>query len=274
MASIPSRAGTPDTARNAQVGAPRADTRSMDIFSVVGIVLALVSLLGGTVLKGAGLASLWSPAAFVIVIVGTMAAILLQTPMAVFKRALAIAGWAFRPPVTDRQALVEQMLEWSNSSRRQGLLWLESQVEAQDDPFVRKGLQMLVDGVEPEAIRHMLEIEMDGEEHTDLAATKVFEGMGIYAPTLGIVGAVLGLMAVMQNLADPSKLGPGIAAAFTATVYGIASANLLFLPLASKLKSVIARRSGERQLVIEGLIAIAQGENPRNIESRLAGFLH
>ncbi len=246
----------------------------MDVFSIVGLVLALVSVLGGTVLKGSGLAALWSPAAFVIVIVGTLAAVLLQTPVAVFRRAMRIARWTLKPPVTDRQAMVEQLLEWSNSSRRQGLLWLEDQVAAQPDPFVRKGLQMLVDGVEPEAIRHMLELELHGEETQDLAATKVFEGMGIYAPTLGIVGAVLGLMAVMQNLADPSKLGPGIAAAFTATVYGIASANLLFLPMANKLRSVIARRSGERELVIEGLIAIAQGENPRNIEARLAGFLH
>ena len=186
---------------------------------------------------------------------------------------LAIAGWAFRPPVTDRQALVEQMLEWSNSSRRQGLLWLESQVEAQDDPFVRKGLQMLVDGVEPEQIRHMLEIDLGSQEHHDLAAAKVFEGMGIYAPTLGIIGAVFGLIAVMKNLADPSKLGHGIAAAFTATIYGIASANLFFLPIAAKLKSVIARRTGEREMIIEGLIAIAQGENPRNIEARLNGYL-
>ncbi|MGY0632979.1 flagellar motor protein [Luteimonas sp. A478] len=246
----------------------------MDILSLIGILLGLFSILGGTMLKGAGLASLWSPAAFAIVIVGTVAAIFLQTPGPVFSRALKIARWTFQPPVADRRVLVDQLLEWSNASRRQGLLWLENQVEEQSDPFVRKGLQMLVDGVEPEAIRHMLEIEMAGEETQDLAATKVFEGMGVYAPTLGIVGAVLGLMAVMQNLADPSKLGPGIAAAFTATVYGIASANLLFLPMASKLKSVIHRRSGERELVIEGLIAIAQGENPRNIEARLVGFLY
>jgi len=267
MAAVPPGAG-------AQVRRPRADTVRMDIFSIVGLVLALLSVVGGTMLKGSGIAALWSPAAFVIVIVGTMAAILLQTPVKVFRRAMRIARWTLKPPVADRQALVEQLLEWSNASRRQGLLWLEDQVAAQPDPFVRKGLQMLVDGVEPEAIRHMLELELHGEETQDLAATKVFEGMGVYAPTLGIVGAVLGLMAVMQNLADPSKLGPGIAAAFTATVYGIASANLLFLPMAAKLKSVIARRSGERELVIEGLIAIAQGENPRNIEARLAGFLH
>ena len=246
----------------------------MDIFSVAGIVLAVVALLGGSVLKGAGLGALWSPAAFLIVMVGTVASILLHTPAPVFKHAMHIAGWVIKPPVSDRAALIAQLLEWSNVSRKQGLLGLESHVEAQTDPFLKKGLQMLVDGVEPEAIRHMLEIDLQGEEHNDLAAAKVFEGMGIYAPTLGIVGAVLGLIAVMKNLADPSKLGVGIAAAFTATIYGIASANLFFLPMAAKLKSVIGRRSGERELAIEGLIAIAQGENPRNIEARLAGFLH
>ena len=135
-------------------------------------------------------------------------------------------------------------------------------------------LQMLVDGVEPESIRHMMEIDLNGQEHQDLAAAKVFEAMGIYAPTLGIIGAVFGLIAVMKNLADPSKLGHGIAAAFTATIYGIASANLFFLPIASKLKSVIGGRSREQEMIIEGLIAIAQGENPRNIEAKLAGFLH
>ena len=165
-------------------------------------------------------------------------------------------------------------MEWSNIARRQGLLSLENQVQQQNDKFIRKGLQILVDGVEPESIRHMLEIDLDGEEHCYLAAAKVFEGMGIYARTLGIIGAALGLIEVMKNLADPSKLGHGIAAAFTATIYGIASANLLFLPMASKLKSVIKHSSGEREMIIEGLIAIAQGENPRNIESKLAGFLH
>jgi chemotaxis protein MotA len=246
----------------------------MDKLSLTGIVLALASLVGGSILKGAGLASLWSPAAFVIVIIGTLAAILLHTSPAVFKRAFQIVGWVFSPPASEREQLLGQIIEWSNISRRQGLLGLESQLERQDDPFLRKGLQMLVDGVEPEAMRHMLEIELENQEKHDLAAAKVFEGMGIYAPTLGIIGAVLGLIAVMKNLADPSKLGHGIAAAFTATIYGIASANLLFLPIAAKLKSVIHHSSGEREMVIEGLIAIAQGENPRNIESRLAGFLH
>ncbi|MEE7547774.1 flagellar motor protein [Xanthomonas sp. Kuri4-1] len=246
----------------------------MDRLSLVGILLALVSIVGGSVLKGAGLSSLWSPAAFVIVILGTIAAILLHTSPAVFRRAFKIVGWVFSPPAGDREALMARIVEWSNIARRQGLLGLESQLGSQDDAFLRKGLQMLVDGVEPEAMRHMLEIEVDNQERQDLAAAKVFEGMGVYAPTLGIIGAVLGLMAVMKNLADPSRLGHGIAAAFTATIYGIASANLLFLPIAAKLKSVIHRSSGEREMIIEGLIAIAQGENPRNIESKLAGYLH
>ncbi|MCO7486156.1 flagellar motor protein [Stenotrophomonas maltophilia] len=246
----------------------------MDRLSLIGLFLALASLVGGSILKGAGLASLWSPAAFVIVIVGTVAAILLHTSPAVFKHAFSIVRWVVRPPHSDRRALIQQIVEWSNIARRQGLLGLESQVEAQQDPFLRKGLQLLVDGVEPESMRHMLEIELGSQEHQDQAGAKVFEAMGIYAPTLGIIGAVLGLIAVMKNLADPSKLGHGIAAAFTATIYGIASANLLFLPIAAKLKSVISHNTRDREMVIEGLISIAQGENPRNIETNLSGFLH
>jgi chemotaxis protein MotA len=194
--------------------------------------------------------------------------------LATFKHAMARVKWVFKPPQNEAPALVASIIEWSNIARKQGLLGLEAQVEQQSDPFLKGGLQMLVDGLEPDAIRHMLEIEISTEEHHDTAAAKVFEGMGIYAPTLGIIGAVLGLMAVMKNLADPSKLGHGIAAAFTATIYGIGAANLMFLPVANKLKGVIAKRTSSRELVIEGLIAIAQGENPRNIETKLKGFLH
>jgi len=246
----------------------------MDRLSVIGIVLAVAALMGGSVLKGAGLASLWSPAAFVIVIVGTIAAILVQTPMATFRRALQIARWVFRPPAQDSAALIAQLVEWSTLARKQGLLALEAQVEAQSDPFLKKGLQMVVDGIEPEAIRRMLDIELHGQGQRDLAAAKVFEGMGIYSPTLGIIGAVLGLIAVMKNLADPSKLGQGIAAAFTATIYGIGAANLALLPMAAKLKGHVNAQLQSREMIVEGLIAIAQGENPRNIESRLSGFVH
>lgn len=246
----------------------------MDRLSVIGAVLALASLLVGSMLKGAGLSALWSPAAFVIVVLGTIAAILIQTSMPTFKRALKIVRWVFQPPVQDRVAVIAQIVEWSTTARKQGLLGLEAQVQSQPDPFLRKGLQMVVDGVEPEAIRQMLEIELHGQGSRDLAAAKVWEGMGIYSPTLGIIGAVLGLIAVMKNLADPSKLGQGIAAAFTATIYGIGMANLALLPIASKLKALINAQTEEREMIVEGLIAIAQGENPRNIEARLNGYVH
>lgn len=246
----------------------------MDRLSVIGALLAVSALLGGSVLKGAGLSGLWSPAAFVIVVLGTLAAILLQTPMKTFKRAMVIVRWVFRPPAHDRVAVIAKIVEWSGTARRQGLLGLEAEVQAQADPFLSKGLQMVVDGLEPESVRQMLEIELHGQARSDLDAAKVFEGMGIYAPTLGIIGAVLGLMAVMKNLADPSMLGHGIAAAFTATIYGIGIANLAMLPIASKLKGLVHHQTEEREMIVEGLIAIAQGENPRNIEARLNGFVH
>ncbi len=246
----------------------------MDILSITGLVLGLIALLGGSVAKGAGLGALWNFAAFLIVIVGTLGSVLLQSGMPSFKRAMQIFRWVVQPPPNNRKKLIAQVVDWAGTARKQGLLGLEAQVARQPDKFVAKGLQMLVDGVEPDTIRHMLEIEIEAEEHADNLAAKVFEAAGIYAPTLGIVGAVLGLMAVMKNLADPSKLGGGIAAAFTATIYGIASANCFFLPVANKLKAIIRHRTGDRELVLEGLVSIAQGENPRNIEARLGGFLH
>jgi chemotaxis protein MotA len=208
------------------------------------------------------------------VIVGTVAAICLQTPLPVMKRALKILPWIFRPPAVQRADLIKRMVEWSNTARKQGLLGLEGAIEKESDDFVKKGLQLVVDGSEPDVIRNTLEVDLHVREQADTRAAKVFEGMGIYSPTLGIIGAVLGLMAVMQNLADPSKLGQGIAAAFVATIYGIGLANLFFLPAASKLKVAIQSMTEAREMVIEGMISIAQGENPRSIESKLQGYLH
>jgi chemotaxis protein MotA len=240
----------------------------MDILSIVGVVLGLIAIIGGAILKGSSAGALVGSAAFVIVVVGTLAASLVQTPMATFLRAWKIVAWVFKPPANNPAAMIEKIVEWSNIARKQGLLGLESAVEGEQDEFLKKGLQSLVDGGEPDAIRSSMEIELDTQ------AAKVFESMGVYSPTLGIIGAVMGLMAVMQNLNDPSKLGHGIAAAFIATIYGIAFANLLFLPMGNKLKSVIHGQSQVRNMVIEGLIAIAQGENPRNIESKLQGYFH
>src|SRR5262245_5286099 len=246
----------------------------MDILSIIGLLLAAAALLVGAVLKGAGLAALVSSAAFMIVSGGTVAAICIQTPLSVMKDALRILPWLFRPPANKRPELIRKMVEWSNTARKQGLLGLEPLIAREPDDFVRKGLQLVVDGSEPDVIRNILEVDLHVREQSDTRAAKVFEGMGVYSPTLGIIGAVLGLMAVMQNLADPSKLGPGIAAAFVATIYGIGLANLFFLPCASKLKVAIASQSEAREMVIEGMISIAQGENPRSIEAKLQGHLH
>lgn len=237
-------------------------------------MLALLAIVVGAVLKGAGLMALVSSAAFMIVVVGTIAAICVQTPLPVMKHALKIFPWVMKPPKLHGADLVKKMVDWSNVARKQGLLGLEPLLMKEDDEFVRKALQLVVDGSEPESIRSVMEVELDTREHADTTAAKVFEGMGIYSPTLGIIGAVLGLMAVMQNLADPSKLGQGIAAAFTATVYGIGFANLFFLPVAAKLKVTIQAQSQIREMIIEGMLSIAQGENPRSIEAKLQGYLH
>lgn len=245
----------------------------MDPLTLLGVFLAFASIIVGSILKGAGVESLLNPAAFVIVFVGTFAASLLQTPKATFIRAWKIVPWIFKPPLEDHDKIITKMVEWSETARKQGLLGLEPALESEKDPFAQRALQMLVDGTEPEKIREALEVELEVKEKSNTQSAKVFEGLGIYSPTLGIIGAVLGLIAVMKNLADPSKLGHGIAAAFTATIYGIGLANLFFLPTANKLKDIIKAQTHAKEMIIEGIIAIAEGENPRNLEAKLRGFV-
>ncbi|MCP5327973.1 MAG: flagellar motor protein [Sinobacteraceae bacterium] len=245
----------------------------MDLLTLLGFAFAIIAIVVGSILKGAGVGALVSGAAFMIVVVGTFAAILVQTPLPVLRHGMRMFGWILKPPRIDGSGQIGRIVEWSQIARKQGLLGLEPTINHEQDPFVRKALQLLVDGTEPDQIRSIMEVELSVREQADHAGAKVFEGMGIYSPTLGIIGAVLGLMAVMQNLADPSKLGAGIAAAFTATVYGIGLANLLFLPAAAKLKAIVARQSQTREMIIEGMISIALGENPRSIESKLQGYL-
>ncbi|TBR37216.1 MULTISPECIES: flagellar motor protein [Dyella] len=245
----------------------------MDLVSLIGTILAFVVIIVGTVLKGSSLEALWNPAAFVIVIIGTISALLVQMQGKVLKHAMAMLPMVYKPPRHQPDDLISRVIGWSEISRRQGLLGLEPQIDSESDAFVRKGLQLLVDGSEPDAIRGVLEVEQETREHEDMAAAKVFEQAGIYSPTMGIIGAVMGLMAVMQNLADPSKLGHGIAAAFVATIYGVAIANMLMLPMANRLKSLIHKQVKMREIIIEGLVSIARGDNPRQIESRLQGYL-
>lgn len=246
----------------------------MDILSIAGLLLAFAAIIVGNALEGGHLDSLLQATAFMIVIGGTVGAVMLQTPLPVFKLAMKRAAWVFKPPKLDNEQMLEAVLEWSNTARREGLLGLEALIEEQTDPFIAKGLQLLVDGSEPDAIRRMLEVELDTHEHQEIQAAKVYEGMGGYAPTIGILGAVLGLIHVMNNLADPSKLGPGIAVAFVATIYGVGSANIVFLPMANKLKGLVHAQSRRREMLIEAFASISEGENPRAIETKLRGFFH
>jgi chemotaxis protein MotA len=245
----------------------------VDILSIVGLVVGFGAILGGNLLEGGHLSSLVNAPAFIIVLGGTLGATMLQSPVPVFLRAMRLTLWVVKPPVRDLGATIQSIVNWSQVARREGLLGLEGLTESESDPFARKGLQLLVDGNEPDTIRNTLEVELGAREQRDLAAAKVFESMGGYCPTIGIIGAVLGLIHVMGNLADPSQLGSGIATAFVATVYGVGLANLVFLPVGSKLKSVIQGQSQYREMLIQGILGIAEGENPLNIELRLRGFL-
>lgn len=245
----------------------------MDILTLLGVVVALGAIVGGNILEGGHTDSLMQLTAFVIVFGGTVGALMIQSQLSIFLRAMKLVVWLVMPPKLAPGEAIEKIVGWSNIARKEGLLGLETITETEEDVFARKGLQLLVDGSEPETIRSILEVELSTKEHTDTQAAKVYEAMGGYSPTIGILGAVMGLIHVMNNLADPSKLGSGIAVAFVATIYGVGLANLFFLPMANKLKSVIHDQTQFREMVIEGIISIAEGENPRNIESKLQGYL-
>ena len=245
----------------------------MDVLSLIGIIMAFVAIIGGNYLEGGHLGALVNGPAALIVVGGTVGAALLQSPVSAFKRAMQTLVWIIFPPRIDMAAGIDQVVNWSLTARKEGLLGLESVADAEPDSYSRKGLQLLVDGAEPEAIRSVLEVDYMTRESRDIEAAKVFESMGGYAPTIGIIGAVMGLIHVMGNLADPAQLGSGIAVAFVATIYGVASANLLLLPIASKLKAIALRQSLYREMLLEGILSIAEGENPRSIELKLQGFV-
>ncbi len=246
----------------------------MDKISIAGLVIGLVAILGGQLLEGGSIGSLAQPTALLIVLGGTLGAVLLQTPLHIFKQGVAMARWVWVPPVIAHKAQIDQIMVWSQLSRREGLLALENYLPGIKDPFARKGLQLLVDGAEPERIRELMEVEIVTYEDELRLAAKIWESAGGYSPTLGILGAVLGLIHVMENLTDPSKLGAGIAVAFVATIYGVGLANLVYLPIAGKLKYYIARMVSMREMLVDGLVGIAVGDNPRIIEGRLKGYFH
>lgn len=246
---------------------------NVDMLAIAGAVLGFAAILGGNMLEGGSIVALWDLPAAIIVVGGTLGAVILQTPKRRLLRAINMLTWVVRPPSAEFNADIKKLTGWSRTTRKQGLLGLENVLEKESDSFTRKGLELIIDGGEPHTIRRVLETELATRTESELSATYVFSSMGGYAPTIGIIGAVLGLIQVMGNLADPSELGRGIATAFVATIYGVGLANLVFLPVADRLKAVVLRIADGRALLIEGLLAISEGEHPRAIEVRLGGFL-
>ena len=245
----------------------------MDKISVIGLLLGVSAIILGQWLEGGHIASLLQFTAFLIVMGGTIGAVMLQSRLPDFLSGVRMLKWVFVPPQHDFRRILATLVTWSQQARRGGLLGLEPFAQNEKDPFVKRGIQLLVDGAEPEMIRKALELDIDAWELRAKAAARIWESAGGYAPTIGILGAVLGLIHVMENLTDPGKLGAGIAVAFVATIYGVGSANLIFLPIYNKLKQHIGTEVRRREMLTEGIVTIANGENPRIMENKLAGFL-
>lgn len=246
----------------------------MDSLTVIGFMLGVTAILVGQYVDGGQLATLVNVPALVIVLGGTFGAVLLESPYGMFKRALEIFPWVIFPPKSNFKRDLQNIVQWSILARNEGILSLEIILSsARHSTFTKKGLQLLLDGHPAPVIRDILTHDLDIKETRDLQAAKVFESMGGYSPTIGIIGAVLGLIHVLGSLNKPELLGQGIAVAFVATIYGVGFANLLFLPVARKLKNQIFNRTIEYTMVMEGICAIAKGEHPQAIEYKLQGYV-
>ncbi|HYD61024.1 MAG TPA: flagellar motor protein [Noviherbaspirillum sp.] len=244
----------------------------MDWASLAGLLLGVAGILSGQALEGGHIDSLIQPAAFVIVVIGTMGAVLLQSGTATFLRGASMLRWIFVPPEDKSHDLSKEISLWSATARREGLLSLERFVESVQDGFTVKGLRLIVDGIDPYKIREILDVDISTYERRERQAIKIWEAAGGYAPTIGILGAVLGLIQVMENLTDPSKLGGGIAVAFVATIYGVGLANLVFLPISNKLKTIVADEVRRREMLADVFCSVANGDNARVIEERILAY--
>lgn len=244
----------------------------MDWASVAGLALAIAGILFGQLVEGGHLSSLVQPAAFIVVFVGTIGAVLLQSGLPNFLQGVRMIRWVFVPPADEYEVMAKNIGIWSLTSRREGLLSLEKHMQAATDPYIAKGMRMIIDGMDPYKLKEILEIETSSHERQLRLSIKIWDAAGGYAPTIGILGAVLGLIHVMENLADPTKLGSGIAVAFVATIYGVGLANLVFLPIGNKLKAIVAREINKRDMIADALFGIALGDNPRVIEERISAY--
>jgi len=246
----------------------------MDMTIIFGIIVGLVGLIGGFMLDGGHLSSLFIPSSLLIVFGGTIGSVIISFPASRLRGLGRALVMAFRGSNSNPAQRIEEIVEMATIARREGVLALEQRAQEHPDPFLREGLLMVVDGTDPELTKQILELEMDALEQKHDGYAKLFEAAGGYAPTMGILGTVMGLIHVLGNLEDPNALGPAIAVAFTATLYGVASANVLFLPIASKIRVRSSEIISEMELMLEGILALQAGENPQLIRKKLQSFFH
>lgn len=244
----------------------------MDITTIGGIIGAIGAILLGQLLEGGHVGSILQPTAAIIVFGGTFGAVFVQFPGTILKKTVLALKHAFKPEHANINETIGLFVNLAKKARRDGLVSIERDVSDLKDPYLKRALELAVDGTESKALRATLEIELSRADDEGEGPVKVLEALGGYAPTVGIIGAVLGLIHVMENLSDPSKLGAGIAVAFVATVYGVGMANLIFLPLSGKLKIRHKEAMVKMEMVVEGVCGIAEGEHPRLIEKKLSAY--
>jgi chemotaxis protein MotA len=246
----------------------------VDLTTILGIVLGIAGLVGGFMWDGGHLGSLIVPSAMLIVFGGTFGATAAGFPGSVLKELPKALAIAFKQQKRDPVVIIDEIVEMASIARREGVLALEQRAQEHPNPFLKDGLLMVVDGTDPELTRQILELEMDAVEQKNEVYAKVFEAAGGFAPTMGIIGTVMGLIHVLGNLSDPSSLGPAIAVAFTATLYGVMSANMIYFPISNKIKYRTKEIVSEMELMLEGILALQAGENPQLIKKKLTSFLH
>ncbi|MEZ5354174.1 MAG: flagellar motor protein [Bryobacteraceae bacterium] len=247
--------------------------RGPDLATIGGFGFALVGIVGGLLLEGGELGDITQYTAAIIVLGGTAGAVLINTPLRVVRGAIGGLGDVFFEKRDNAEAIVDSLIDYATRARKNGLVALEADAGQATDPFLKKALTLTVDGTDIQELRKMLEVEIDMEEHRREAEAKVFEVAGGYAPTIGIIGAVMGLIQVMKNLSDIDKVGHGIAVSFVATVYGVAVANIFLLPAANKIRSRTQDAVRMREMILAGIIGIVEGLNPKLIRSALESYL-
>jgi chemotaxis protein MotA len=243
-----------------------------DLATISGIALALAGILGGLLMEKGSIQDLTQGTAAMIVLGGTFGAVLVTTPLAIVMRALRGLGAVFFERASDTKAAIDGLIQYATKARKQGIVSLEAETAAIEDPFLRKALSLAVDGTDLQELRKMMEIDIALAEHTAESEAKVWEAAGGYAPTIGIIGAVMGLIQVMKHLEDIKEVGHGIAVAFVATVYGVGSANILFLPAANKLRARMHEATLRKEMILEGIVGIVEGLNPTLIRLKLDAY--